>query len=418
MDKLTWSSISSNKKQEGLFNELQKREFSGRMILESAKGLAWTFYFYLGRIIYATGGTHPVRRYQRNLSIYLPQVLSQWKELSKDTQISEKVDKELSWEYGLLNLWLQQKKIEAKEVNQFINAQVQEILFDITQTAQVTIRYEEDKSYKRPLSLINPEQITLEAWKLRQSWQNAKLADRNPDYAPLIVKPEELKQKVSSKTFESMIRLLDGSKSIRDLIVQLPQQNIVQFTSLLQPYVQTGLIELVKIEDLQSPIQLPTAYIPLIACIDDNVSICETMKSIITANNYRFLGISDELRAINILLKQKPDMIFLDFVMPKINGYELCGMLRKVPEFRDKPIIILSAYNNIVEHFRGKVSGCSGFVYKPIETENITSAIAQYLAKSDDDQTTSKNPVSKIRPDSRTDSSSFPSQANFCVSLN
>ncbi|ELS00173.1 EAL domain-containing protein [Gloeocapsa sp. PCC 73106] len=372
-----------DKDYERLLNKLQQEEFSGRMLLNSEKAETWTFYFYLGRIIYATGGLHPVRRYQRNLCRYIPEILSEWKHLSSKPQIIQDLDTNLSWEYDLLNHWLQAKKVNPEQVNQFIKAQVKEIIFDITEAKQITFKYEQGKSYQRPLTLINSEQITLEAWKLRQNWQDAKLADRSPDFAPIIIKPEELRQRVSGKTFEAMQKLLDGKKSIRDLTVQLPQQNIVQLTSLLHPYIQTGLIELVKIEDLKSPIQSPTTYIPLIACVDDNLGVCSMMESIVKANNCRFLGISDELRAINMLLKYKPDMIFLDFIMPKLNGYELCRMLRKIPEFNDKPIIILSAYQNVVEHFRGKLSGCSGFVSKPIEAQVISNKITEHMVELD-----------------------------------
>ncbi|ELS00093.1 response regulator [Gloeocapsa sp. PCC 73106] len=370
---------SINQKQAGLFYQLQKSQFSGKMLIKAAIGSPWIISFYLGRIIYATGGRHPVRRYQRNIAIHLPQILKEFLELRDNPQLPEELGIEQYWEYDLLVLWLKQQKIETKQVNQFITSQVKEILFDLTQAKQVNIEYQEGKTYSNPLTLINPELVTLEAWKLKQNWQNAKLADRCPDFAPVIVKPEELGQKVSNKTFQGMAKLLDGTKSIRDLTTQLSTHNLIEFTSLLRPYIERGLIELVEIPDLSLPIRESTIYIPLVACVDDSPSICKTMESVVKASGYRFLGISDEMRAINLLLKHKPDLIFLDFVMPKINGYELCSMLRKVPELKDKPIVILSAYKNIVERFRGKISGCSSFLYKPIQTEHITDTMAKYL---------------------------------------
>lgn len=366
--------------QQGLFYQAQQSHFSGKMLIKPPQGNPWILFFYFGRIIYATGGIHPVRRFQRNISIYLPEMLKEFLELRKNPQSTADLNIEQSWEYYLLTLWLKQQKINTKQLNQFTVAQVKEIMFDLTRARQVTIEYQEDKISGSPLTLINPQQVTLEAWKLRQNWQNAKLADRCPDFAPVIVKPEELSQRVSPKTFQGMVKLLDGNKSIRDLIAQLSKHNLIEFTSLLRPYVEMGLIELIEIPDLSLPVKERSVYIPLIACVDDSLSICKNMEAIVKGKGYRFLGISDELRAINLIIKHKPDLIFLDYLMPKLNGYELCSMLRKIPDLKDKPIVMLSANKNIIEHFRGKISGCSSFLYKPIQTEVITSTMTQYLS--------------------------------------
>ncbi|TVQ41912.1 MAG: hypothetical protein EA365_16450 [Gloeocapsa sp. DLM2.Bin57] len=64
---------SLDKKQGGLLVELQKSEFSGSMLLQAPKSQQWQFVFYLGRIIYATGGNHAIRRYQRNLGTHIRQ---------------------------------------------------------------------------------------------------------------------------------------------------------------------------------------------------------------------------------------------------------------------------------------------------------------------------------------------------------
>ncbi len=118
------------------------------------------------------------------------------------------------------------------------------------------------------------------------------------------------------------------------------------------PYIQLGLIELVDIPDLTTSIAAtPKRKSPprkqqdrkgaLIACVDDSPMICQTMEKILKEAGYQFVAINDALRAIAILLARKPDLIFLDLVMPNGNGYEICGQLRKLSIFRNTPIVIL-----------------------------------------------------------------------------
>ena len=57
-----------------LFKSLQQQKVSGQLVLTNSKGQKWLFYLYLGRLIYATGGTHPLRRWQRNLAVHCPQI--------------------------------------------------------------------------------------------------------------------------------------------------------------------------------------------------------------------------------------------------------------------------------------------------------------------------------------------------------
>ncbi len=92
-------------KQAGFFDTLKQPRFSGQLVLTTPKQEKWFFYLYLGRIMYATGGTHPIRRWRRNIALYLPQIaphLSSMQQLGL-ASLSPK-DTQLCWEYYLLCL--------------------------------------------------------------------------------------------------------------------------------------------------------------------------------------------------------------------------------------------------------------------------------------------------------------------------
>lgn len=377
-------------KQAGLFQTLKQPRFTGQLILTGPKGDQWTFYLYLGRIMYATGGNHPVRRWRRNLALYMNQIPFDLKSLQKDLEnIPNKDLIHTCWEYQLLCLWVEQHKISREQVAKMIRAVITEIFFDVTQAVQITYQIKRDNNLSTQLVLIDADQVIVESWKLWQAWQSAKVADRSPNSAPVIKLPEQLQSRTSPKTYQVLSKLLDGQRTLRDLAITM-RKNIVEVTRSLMPYVQAGLVELVDLSDLQAPLIQDFStqdqnQSPVIACIDDSPVICQTMEKIVTGAGYQFIGINDALRAIAVVLANKPDLIFLDLIMPNANGYEICGQLRKLNFFKNTPIVILTGNDGLIDRVRSKMVGATDFLTKPIDNDIVLETIRKYLKQKGND---------------------------------
>lgn len=373
-------------KQAGFFETLKQPRFSGQLILTGPKGEKWDFYLYLGRIMYATGGIHPVRRWRRNLAAYFPQLAPE--SIQLDLASLGPFNIQVCWEYQLLCLWVEQQKITREQAARMIRHTIVEVLFDITQTMEVTCELKQDDLLSTRLVLVDAEQVIAEAQKFWQAWQGAQIADRSPNAAPIIRQAEQLQQQTSPQVYQTLKQLLDGQQTLRDLSVRM-NRDVLTVTRSLLPYVQRGLVELINVTDLPPPIPTPHAgsHIPsaspppgpLIACIDDSPLMCQTMEKILTGANYQFLGINDPLRAIAILLARKPELIFLDLVMPNANGYEICSQLRKMSFFKHTPIIILTGNDGIVDRVRAKMVGSNDFMSKPVSPEIVLSTIRRHL---------------------------------------
>ena len=113
--------------------------------------------------------------------------------------------------------------------------------------------------------------------------------------------------------------------------------------------------------------------------MDDSPLVCQSLEQILTSNGYQFIAIQDSLRAIAGLLPRKPDLVFLDLVMPNTNGYEICSQLRKISAFRTTPIIILTGNDGIIDRVRAKIVGASDFLSKPVDAEIVLSITAKHL---------------------------------------
>lgn len=363
--------------------QLKQDQFTGRLLVKSAAEQEWTFYLYLGRILYATGGIHPVRRWHRNLATYCPQIDRNQQNLPIELSGS-------AWEYQLLGLWLTQQKISREQVALMIRSIVTEVLFNVLQAKQVIFQTQPEETLPRQLLLMDTEQVLTVAQQTCQTWQSSKVKDLSPNQAPLLKRPEVLQKQTSPATYQQLTALLDGQRTFQDIALQMKRQ-AVEVSSSLYPYIQAGVVELIDIPDLLPPI-IPAApskppiqtastasTVPLIACIDDSPMVCQTMEQILTGAGYKFVAVQDPLRAITTLLSRKPDLIFLDLVMPNMNGYEICSRLRKISAFGETPIIILTG--NIIDRVRAKVAGSSDHLAKPVKPEMVLSVIDKHLLK-------------------------------------
>jgi chemotaxis family two-component system response regulator PixG len=363
---------------------LKQDRFSGQLLVTGLWEQEWIFYLFLGRILYATGGTHPVRRWQRNLTVHCPKIALHQLKLSSNNSSSSAAAFNISWEYQLLYSGVEQRQITREQAAKIIGAILAEVLFDVTQAMEVTFQTKPENYSFPQLVLLDPGQVITEVQQVWQTWQKAKIVACSPNRAPAIKQPEQLQQQTSASVFQVLTKLLDGQSTLRDLSVKM-KRDVVEVTCSLLPYIQAGLLELIDIPDNSAPIAPPPSVVPpeaapqapLVACVDDSALVCQSMEKILTTAGYQFLGIQDSLRAIATLLTRKPDLIFLDLVMPNTNGYEICTQLRQVSAFRHTPIIILTGNDSIIYRVRAKLVGSSDFLSKPVNAETVL-AVARY----------------------------------------
>lgn len=372
-------------KQIYLFNMLKKRQFSGELILIHPNKGQWRFFMYLGRILYATGGEHSVRRWRRNLTAYLPKIAKNHQLLEKEISSLNSNNVRFCWEYELVSRWLSEGKVNREQVLRMLSGIMLEIFFDLSQAGQVKFYLKPDQGSiaKEKLLPLDANKIIAVAWQHWQKWFQAKLGIFSANKAPIIRQPQHLKLRTPEKTYTIFTKLLTGKSTIRDLAFTF-KRDLSSVGSLLLPYIQQGYIELMTIQDLPSPVakthlaNLQKKGIPLIACIDDSPRICQSMKEILQSQ-YRFLGITEPLKAIPEILEFKPDVIFLDLMMPKTNGYEICSSLRKLSLFRNTPIIILTSNTNMIHRMKSKMIGASDFMTKPVQPSNVLQVVNKHL---------------------------------------
>ncbi len=372
----------------GFLGVRSRMHFTGRLDVRTSS-LEWHLFLYMGRLIWASGGPHPVRRWRRYMAQHCPQITPQ-------TLALRSTDESQCQDYYALSILVKRQKITVEQAGALIRSTVAEVLFDVIQqeeTKPVTFRCDPEDVLDTSLSLVNAEQILMETQQVWNEWCALGLADHSPNLAPVLRRPEQLQQHVSEKIYKTLVSLVDGKRTLRD-ISALTKQELLPLMKILVPLFRKGLIGLVKVPDLAFPMvskpasSVPTTppanevsdKAPLVACIDDSVRECEALGKIVAATGYRFVGIQDSVKALTTLLEQKPGIIFLDLVMPIASGYEICSQLRRVSTFKDTPIIILTSNDGIIDRVRAKVVGSSGFLAKPVDEKRVAAVLYKYLS--------------------------------------
>ncbi|MGL4884527.1 MAG: response regulator [Waterburya sp.] len=384
-NKNTLSKEFSVSVQTELFTNLKQVKFSGQLILTNPRGNKWTVYLHSGHVFYANGGIHAVKRWYRNLTAFLPEQISDLANWETEANAGDEIsleDGNRCWQYQLLCSWVQQKKITREQATKIVWSTLIETWFDATQSQQTNYELKQLPSSSKGIILLDGNRIITEVERRRIAWQKAQVDNLNLNQAPVISQLEQMQQSTSATVFQMLSNLLDGQKTLRDLGIQMERKPLT-VTCFLLPYIQSGLVELINVPDLPAPVLATSTTAidqPLIACVDDSPLICNSMEKFLTDKGYRFTGINDPLRAFSVLLALKPDLIFLDLMMPNTNGYEVCEKLRRISHFRNTPIVILTGNDGVIDRLKAKMVGASGFLSKNrVDAAAVTEVLNKHL---------------------------------------
>jgi two-component system, chemotaxis family, response regulator PixG len=369
------------------FKSIKQQAFSGNVIIEISTVSQWMFSFSLGRLVSISGGLDSVNRWQRNLEIA---------HLGLGADRFGQVDAPPATESNIFAKTLLERQ---KIAHQWAAT---EVLFDLIQLSQsngdrITFKSIEINNNNNlsnlNLPLLDIELILQQAIQDWQEWLKARFFNYCPSYFPVIDRIDSL----ADRDLNQILRTIDGKQSLRSLAIY-HQQKLVNFTKSLVPLLESKAIVLVphpqsklaQIRTDRTANLIPNLVNgeidrkadksqPLVACIDDSIMVYEYLERILTDHGYRSFGVQDPLKIMPSLIKNKPDLIFLDLVMPITNGYEICELIRKTPSLKNIPVVILTGKDGLVDRVRAKIVGANGFLGKPVRVASVLTVLEKHL---------------------------------------
>jgi twitching motility two-component system response regulator PilH len=116
-----------------------------------------------------------------------------------------------------------------------------------------------------------------------------------------------------------------------------------------------------------------------ILIVDDVPTDIEAMRSVCTNAGHTCITASDGDQAFDIAKREKPNLVLLDVVLPKQDGFQVCRKLKKESETAEIPVILVSSKSQESDQFWGMKQGASQYLVKPIVPEALAEAIQKHL---------------------------------------
>lgn len=113
--------------------------------------------------------------------------------------------------------------------------------------------------------------------------------------------------------------------------------------------------------------------------VDDEPNIVLSLKFLMSQQGYQVRTAGSGEAALQSLREQVPDLVLLDIMMPKPDGYEVCQEIRTTPEWKDIPVIMLTAKGRDVERQKGYAMGADDYITKPFATHELVAKVRAVL---------------------------------------
>jgi twitching motility two-component system response regulator PilG len=116
-----------------------------------------------------------------------------------------------------------------------------------------------------------------------------------------------------------------------------------------------------------------------ILIVDDSPTVCKIVSITLKKRGYDVQSAGDGVEAMALVASNKPDLILLDITMPRMDGYQLCKLIKGYPETKAIPVIMLSGKDGFFDRVRGKLVGCSDYITKPFDPEMLVATVDRFL---------------------------------------
>jgi two-component system alkaline phosphatase synthesis response regulator PhoP len=118
-----------------------------------------------------------------------------------------------------------------------------------------------------------------------------------------------------------------------------------------------------------------------ILVVDDEVDLVETVRFSLEMEGFDVLVSNNGEDALNQARKEKPDLIILDLMLPKLDGYKVCRLLKFDERYKHIPILMLTAKTQEKDKVLGKETGADEYITKPFEMDYLMEKVKAYLNK-------------------------------------
>lgn len=259
--------------------------------------------------------------------------------------------------------------------------------------AQWEANKEFDLSYGEDGHGLDWSKLKQELNRRQQQWNSLTPAIPSMDAIP-IVREEYFKKITDRKIKEHLENFVDGHNSLIEIAEKIEKDPLLMAKTYLNwvnldllsfnnHEIKNPVVARETVSDSQGKsanVEQPEKVkdLPMILSVDDSPIIQVSIKRALS-DRYNVLLADKATEALKILNQQPIKLVLLDLTMPDIDGLEFCKTIRRIPRFRDLPIIMVTARDGLVDKMKGHIAGTNKYLTKPFKPEELQEIVDKYI---------------------------------------
>jgi twitching motility two-component system response regulator PilG len=113
--------------------------------------------------------------------------------------------------------------------------------------------------------------------------------------------------------------------------------------------------------------------------IDDSKTIRRTAETLLKKAGCDVITATDGFEALSKITDQNPDVIFIDIMMPRLDGYQTCALIKNNHLYKNTPVILLTSKDGLFDRARGRIVGSDQYLTKPFTKDELLNAITEHV---------------------------------------
>ncbi len=113
--------------------------------------------------------------------------------------------------------------------------------------------------------------------------------------------------------------------------------------------------------------------------IDDSKTIRRTAETLLAKAGYEVMTAEDGFEALGKIVSFKPNLVFVDIMMPRLDGYHTCALIKRNPMLKSTPVVMLSSKDGLFDRAKGRLVGAELYLSKPFTGEELLDAVRRHL---------------------------------------
>lgn len=275
------------------------------------------------------------------------------------------------------------QELKVFSLSQIINVFQEEVakIFDELSEKQISATITRDNLSDSNYEYgIDWDTLYQEVSNRKTEWQKLASVIPNYNYVPYVSLSGDRLGELKSSVRQHVKQHVNGRKTIIEISEDLNKDPLLLSKFYFQWY-KSGWIKFSppkQEENSSKPKKAKGDYRPKILCVDDS-PVTHIMVKRALEDIYEVLTVSNGLECLQTLQKESINLILLDVSMPEINGLEICRIIRKMPKYKNLPIIMVTAKDGFVDQVKAKMFGSTKYMTKPFNSEELRKNIDFYL---------------------------------------